>query len=264
MAGIEIGETRVTMRRFFLALILAGATALAHARSVYVEDLTWLEVRDAIAGGATTAIVYAGSTEQKGPHMAVGQHNVVAHYVGGRIAETLGNALVYPVLPFAITGDPAAKTGHMKFPGSVSLAPRVFADAIRDLAMSAISAGFREIYLMGDHGDGQDELRNVAQSLDKAWVKKGVRVRYVSDLYFKTRDQVRQYAKEHQIAWVLHAGVWDTSELMFLDTGHKWIRADKVAESDGAKATPEMGKIFLDYKIDAAVNQIRAFRSARR
>ena len=243
----------------FLAVLLAFFAVLARAQSVYVEDLTWTEVRDAIAAGKTTAIVYAGSTEQKGPHMAIGAHNVTAHHVGGRIAEKLGDALVYPILPYAVTGDPLAKSGHMAFPGSVSLSAATYRETMREIALSAIAAGFKEVYLMGDHGDGQDELKRAAQRLDAQWAPKGVRVRHVPDLYYRTQERVRKYLAEHQIASVAHAGTHDTSELMFLDSGGKWIRRDKLA----VRATPEMGKEFLDYKIDAAVAQIRALRGTK-
>jgi creatinine amidohydrolase/Fe(II)-dependent formamide hydrolase-like protein len=264
------------MIRLLLSIAASLLTALAHAGSVYVEDLTWTEVRDLIAGGKTTAIIYAGSTEQKGPHMAIGEHNFVARHVGGRIAESLGDALVFPIIPFALTGDPVAKTGHMRFPGSVSLSSEVFYGVVRQIGLSAIAAGFKEIYLMGDHGGGQIELRLAAEGLDAEWGDQGVRVRYVPDLYFKSQEQARKYLTDRQIVWGGHAGAWDTSELMFIDTSGKWIRREKLARSgpaqlptsgvdgDPTKATPEMGKIFLDFKVDAAVAQIRVFRKTQR
>jgi len=210
-----------------LALILTGVSAgqinkpttpseerVVQASSIYIEDLTWTEVRDAIASGKTTAIIYVGSTEQKGPHMAIGEHNFVAHFVAGRIAETLGDALVFPTLPFALTGDPATKTGHMRFPGSVSLTSEVFLGVVRQTAISAIAAGFKEVYLMGDHGGGQSELKLAAESLDGD--SKGVLVRYVPDLYIKSQEQARKYLGDHQIVVGSHAGAVDTSELMSL------------------------------------------------
>ena len=122
-----------------LALILVGISAHAQS-SLLVEDLTWTEVRDQIAAGKTTAIYYAGSTEQNGPHMAIGKHNFIARWVAGSIAIRLGDALVYPVLPFAITGDLTKKTGHMRFPGSVSFDPQTFQRAVHDIAVSASAA----------------------------------------------------------------------------------------------------------------------------
>jgi creatinine amidohydrolase/Fe(II)-dependent formamide hydrolase-like protein len=126
------------MRALLPLLLLVLLTELAHAqsRSVFIEDLTWPEVRDAMANGKTTAIYYAGSTEQNGPHMALGKHNFIAHHVAGRIAEELGNALVYPVLPFAPTGDCTKKSGHMKFPGTVTLSEATFGAVAREVAAS--------------------------------------------------------------------------------------------------------------------------------
>ena len=255
------------------ALLPTSGVAQASHRPVLIEELTWTEVRDAIAAGRSTAIIYAGSTEQNGPHMVIGKHNFIAHYVAQRIAAELGDALVYPTLPFAPTGDPVAKTGHMRFPGSVSLEPAVFESAVRGIAVSAIAAGFRQVYLMGDHGEGQEQLRDVARALDAEWRAKGVRVRYVSDVYYKEKEQARAYLAERHIAPDLHAGTDDTSDLEYIDS--LWIRRDKLAQSDSreqattgvdgdpTKATREMGQIFIGYKVAAAVAQIRAFRSER-
>ena len=85
---------------------------------MYIEDLTWPEVKAAIAAGKTTAIIYAGTTEQNGAHMALGKHNFIAHYAAGEIAQKLGNALVYPTMPFAPTGSRELCTGHMRFAGT--------------------------------------------------------------------------------------------------------------------------------------------------
>ena len=91
-----------------LCCFLSFGAAAAQTPSVFIEDLTWTEVRDAISAGKTSAIFYAGSTEQNGPHMVLGKHNFVARHVAGSIAKSLGNALVYPIMPFAPTGDAAS------------------------------------------------------------------------------------------------------------------------------------------------------------
>jgi creatinine amidohydrolase/Fe(II)-dependent formamide hydrolase-like protein len=257
-------------------LLPQSSAAQGEHRPVLIEDMTWTEVRDAIAGGRTTAIIYVGSTEQNGPHMALGKHNFIAHYVAQRIAEELGDALVYPTLPFAPAGDPVAKTGHMRFPGTVSLTPAVFESVVRAIGLSAITAGFRQVYIMGDHGGGQEQLRAAAESLDAAWRPRGVRVRYVADLYYKEKEQTRAYLAERHIAPDLHAGTDDTSELMYIDSLGHWIRTDKLARSDSTqqaitgvdgdptKATREMGRVLIGYKVADAVAQIRAFRSGQR
>jgi creatinine amidohydrolase/Fe(II)-dependent formamide hydrolase-like protein len=238
-----------------LSLVLAFLPGLALAQSVFIADMTWPEVKQAIASGKTTAIYFAGSTEQNGPHMALGKHNVIAGYLAGRIAEELGNALAYPVLPFAPTG------GHMKFPGTVNLSDKTFGAVAQEVAQSAIAAGFKHVVLMGEHGGGQDALRQVAKALDG----KGARVHYVADAYSKAQDEIRAYLVKRKLPVGEHAGIEDTSELMFLDREQKWIRRDKLARGDAKSgvdgdprlASAELGKTFLDLKIAAAVAQIR-------
>ena len=260
------------MIRSKLLAISVLVSSMAHAQSVYVEDLTWTEVRDAIVAGKTTAIIYSGSTEQNGPHMALGKHNFVARFVAGRVADELGDALVYPTMPFAPTGDFILKSGHLRFPGSVSVGSDAYVGVITGVALSAILGGFKQVYLMGDHGGGQNELKLVAGNLDKEWAEKGVRIRYVPDSYFKEKEQSLQYLKERHIAADEHAGADDTSEIMFIDAAHKWIRTEKLAASDRAhepqtgvigdptKANAAMGRVFIDFKVSDAVAQIRAYR----
>jgi creatinine amidohydrolase/Fe(II)-dependent formamide hydrolase-like protein len=99
----------------------------------------------------------------------------------------------------------------------------------------------------------------------------------VPDVYFKAKQQARSYEASHGITTHdVHAGTDDTSELMALDAQHRWIRGDKLAPSSGAqtpvtgvdgdptKATPALGNIFLQYKIDDAVAQIRQLRASQR
>ena len=239
------------------------------AQSLYIEDLTWPEVKAAIASGKTTAIIYAGSTEQNGPHLALGKHNFVAHYAAGEIAKKLGNALVYPTMPFAPTGSRELRTDHMRFAGSVSIDTETFQAVTRQVAQSALAAGFKNVFLMGDHGDEQNALRAAAKDLEDQYDKldKTAHVYYVPDLYYKEKEQMKAYLAEHGIPYDAHAATDDTSEVMFLDE-KKWIRRDKLApstakeepmtgvEGDPTKATAELGKMFIGWKIDDAVNQI--------
>ena len=162
-------------------LSCVASAASAQTRSVFIEELTWPEIREAQAAGKTSAIIVAGGIEQNGHHMALAKHNVIARYVGGQIAERLGNALVYPVVPFSMAGDPIEKTNHMRLPGTISLPSEVFLGVIRGVALSAISAGFKNVYVLGDHGGGQSELRLAAETLDADWRGKGVHVYYLAN-----------------------------------------------------------------------------------
>jgi creatinine amidohydrolase len=260
------------MKPFFtlvILLALGAAPAFAQPKSLLIEDLTWTEVRDAIASGKTTAVYYAGSIEQNGPGFALGKHLFIAHFVAQRIAEELGNALVYPTMPFAPTGDttPGHLTGHMRFPGSVNVSDEAFGMIARGVAESARAAGFRNVVMMSDHGGaGQTALEKVAKELDAAWGSSGVHVYYIRDTYFKEKEQMRAYAAEHKMMVDSHAGFDDTSEMLFVDKTK--IRRDKLVKDDGrgttgvngdqTAGTEELGKMFVGDKIKDAVDQIRS------
>jgi creatinine amidohydrolase len=249
-----------------LGVLLVASIAAAQTRSVYIEEMTWPEIRDAQAAGKTSAVIVAGGIEQNGHHMALAKHNVIARYVGGQIAERLGNALVYPVVPFLMAGDPIEKTGHMRLPGTISLPSEVFLGVIRGVALSAISAGFKNVYVLGDHGGGQSELRLAAETLDADWRAKGVHVYYLTNT--GAAQKVNAYLSEKKVAPGGHAGVAESAQVMFLDQA-RLIRKDKFAvaaagpesatgtNGDPALATAEMGRAFLDMKAMDAVEQIR-------
>src|SRR5688500_7125295 len=50
----------------------ATMTAAKAPDTVFIEELTWAEVRDLTASGTTNVIVGTAGTEQKGPHMVDG------------------------------------------------------------------------------------------------------------------------------------------------------------------------------------------------
>lgn len=270
-------------------LLLALSAALeAKSNSLLIEDMTWTEVRDAIAAGKTTAIYYAASTEQNGPGVALGKHVFIAHYLSQKIAARLGNALVYPTMPFSPTGnwgltapgviDPAKKTGHMQYPGSVNLSEETFGAVAHDVALSAISAGFRNIVLMCDHGgEAQSQLEGVAKHLNAEWAPKGIRVYYIPDVYFKEKDVMKEYMRKHGLPIDSHAGTDDTSELEYVDkmvngNSPKWIRPAKLingragdgtgVDGDETKATLALGKRFTDAKVSLAVSEINELIAA--
>jgi creatinine amidohydrolase len=83
------------MRPHLLAIALLCSAGPAFAQmpdTVFLEKLTWDEVRDSIAAGKTTIIIPTGGTEQNGPHMALGKHNVRIAANAELIARRLRNA----------------------------------------------------------------------------------------------------------------------------------------------------------------------------
>ena len=94
--------------------------------SIVLEDLTWTELRDEIGTGKTTIIIPIGGTEQNGPAVALGKHNRRVKLLSERIAVALGNALVAPVIAYVPEGAISPPSGHMRFPGTISVPEAAF------------------------------------------------------------------------------------------------------------------------------------------
>ena len=250
----------------FSALLITafGGVGIAQSELVRIKDMTWEEVAEAIQAGKTTAVYYAGSIEQNGLHMAFGKHGLVAEWVGERIVRELGNAILYPVMPFAPLGDPLVKENFMAYPGSISLTDETYGAVARDVALSAMTSGFKHIVLMGDHGGGQATLKNVAEELDRKYHADGVRFHYGDDVYRLAGAKFREYLASKHLEGAGHAGIQDTSEIMYLRP--EWIRFDRIDEAgsdngvagDPRDSAPALGKVFLDMKVELAVKQIRS------
>jgi creatinine amidohydrolase len=261
-------------RRRFLQIGLAAAFGLAFARrplaaapsSLFLEDLTWMETRDLIAAGKIVVLVPTGGTEQNGPHMALGKHNIVVRRTAGEIAGRLGNALVAPVLPYVPEGEYEPPDGHMAYPGTMGLSNPAFEFVLRDIATSLALAGFRLICFVGDHGESQAVQSKVASTLSRVWRHRGVRVASLDRYYFASgQDDWLKQQGFSETAIGHHASIPDTAELMALAPGG--LRSDKLApagwpkdsgaDGDPSKATQAIGEKMLQLKIAAGEAQIR-------
>ena len=237
-------------------VLLAPAMGFSQSTSVMIEDLTTKEVADYIAGGKTTAIYYVGGAHENGEAVAIGKHNFLATLLARRVAEELGNALVYPINPYAPAGDPVKRTGEMRFPGTTSLSEETFAALSKAIAYSAIAAGFKHVALMGDHYGGQDSLRKVASELDAEWKSKGVRVFYVP-VYDEGEAAFKEHLTRLNVPPERQTPVDDASEMMAIETDNRWVRQDLIPPDDARVASAELGKTFIDNKVRLAVANIR-------
>jgi creatinine amidohydrolase len=148
---------------------LQAPRPIAALDSVFLEELTWMEVRDAMQAGKTTVIVGTGGIEPNGPYVALGKHNYVLQTTTEVIARQLGNALVAPVVKFVPEGSLTPPTGHMQYPGTISLREETFEALLTDVCSSLKQHGFTDIVLIGDHGANQRGMRAVAERLNKRW-----------------------------------------------------------------------------------------------
>jgi creatinine amidohydrolase len=255
---------------FVLCLLLAGmaGASAAPAPSLYLEELTWPELRADIQAGKTTILVPIGGTEQNGPQMALGKHNVRVHLLAAKIAHALGNALVAPVIAYVPEGDVEHPEGHLKFPGTITIPVGAFEQTLEYAAKSFKLAGFRNIVFLGDHGGYQKADEAVAQRLDREWAATQVRAYALTEYYRASEIEFGQMLKskgysEAEIG--THAALLDTSLMMATDPS--LVRADLLGETkpgDGVHGDPRRSSAALgQFGVDLIVTRtVAAIRSA--
>ena len=158
------------------AFDLTTPSPIAAHDTVWIEELTWMEVRDNMKAGKTTALVIAGSTEQNGPYVATGKHVYVLRATAEAIARKLGTALIAPAIPF----EPG---GFSTTPGTLQLRQETYEALVEDEAQSLKTNGFKHIILLGDSGGNQRGLDAVAKKLTAAWAGSDVTIHYIKEYY---------------------------------------------------------------------------------
>lgn len=147
--------------------------------SVWMEQLTWMEIRDAIKDGKTTALILTGGVESNGPHLATGKHNYALAVMGEAIARKLGNTLVAPI----VTLEPGRPDSDRVAPGSVFLSPETYEAVLTDMALSLKSMGFKDVVLMGDSGGNQTGMKNTAAKLNARFGGTPARFHFIPEYY---------------------------------------------------------------------------------
>ncbi len=265
------------------AALIVCALACAHvglqakdASSVYLEDLTWLELRDRIGSGTTTAIVPIGGTEQNGPHMVLGKHNVRVRALAGSIAQALGNAVVAPVIAYVPEGSIRPPAAHMRFTGTLSLPEPVFEAMLEATARSLKQHGVRDVVLVGDHGGYQKNMERVAHKLNREWAgDSSTRVHAVLAYYAASQTPYTDDLKGRGYSMAeigTHAGLADTAFALAIDPSMVRITQLQRNQSFGAahgtygdprRATAELGQFAVQNTVKSSVAAIRAAIAAR-
>ena len=138
---------------------------LPPADTVWIEEMTWMDVRDALKAGKTTAIISTGGMEPNGPWLVTGKHNYVLRTNCDVIARKLGNALCAPIVELVPEGRIDPPSGHMRSPGTISLREETYQAMLTDIAHSLKMHGFKNIIFIGDSGGNQDGQKAVADKL---------------------------------------------------------------------------------------------------
>jgi creatinine amidohydrolase len=267
-------------------LAISAATGYSQPKpsksSVDLEMMTWPELKQAMQAGKTTALIYNGGTETRGPQNVNGGHTLMAHATVIAIAEKLGNAIAAPVMPFS------PNNANANLPGTIGLTAPLFGQLNEQIAEQMIKNGFKSVVLMGDHGGGQKELGEVAKKLEEKYASQGIRVVYCDEVYEKANGDFDKYLAANGMPLSSHAGIPDTSEMLYLGGDLGWVRKDLVATAlgdpvrkpgeardpnakrvnngisgDARPSTVALGKRLFDMKVDYAVAQIHKLLGAK-
>jgi creatinine amidohydrolase/Fe(II)-dependent formamide hydrolase-like protein len=222
-----------------VSLWLMHTSAIAQD-SVFLEELTWTEVRDLIDSGTTRVLIPTAGTEQNGPHMVLGKHRYI------------------------IDIDPPSS--HMKFPGTISLPNEYFVKVLEYTARSLAAHGFTDILFISDSGSNMRGIAEVTAAMNNEWRGSPSRIHDVTDYYAKNGIAEWLEAEgETPDSIGTHAGIKDTSQLLYVNPKH--IRTDKLAydggfENSGVRGDPtrasrSFGRKGIELKVEAAVRQAR-------
>ena len=234
--------------------------------SIWIEELTWIEIRDRMADGTNTVIIPTGGIEQNGPYVAMGKHNYVLQGACEGIARELGNALCAPIVKLVPEGGIEEPTGHMRYPGTISLREETFQAVLDDVASSLHAHGFEHIVFIGDSGGNQDGMAVVADRLNERWEKSTAH--YIPEFYDNAGVQ-RVMEEEFEIfeeSEGFHDTYWLTAMQMTVDLSsvryEERVAAGR-ASINGVSLTPlektiEVGTRLMQYRIDNTSRLIRA------
>jgi creatinine amidohydrolase/Fe(II)-dependent formamide hydrolase-like protein len=262
----------------------AKQSAAAKKPLVEFEMMTWPEVKQAIADGKTTALFYTGGTEQRGPQNVNGGHTLMGREIVRTIATRLGNAIAMPVLPYTPNNASAA------LPGTIGLTPDLLGAILERISEQAIATGFTNVVIMGDHGGGQPATyAEVAKKLEAKYAPQGKHVFFCDEVYEKAQNDFDSWLVAHGYPRSSHAGIPDTSTMLYLGGDKGWVRKELIATAEGdpvpppgqrgrgqadpnapprknngitgdaRRSTAALGKQAFDIKIDYAVKQIQGF-----
>lgn len=238
---------------------------IAAHETAFIEEMTWLEVRDAMRAGKKTVLVATGGVEMNGPYLALGKHNYILRATTEAIARKLGNALIAPIVPFVPEGDISPPSGHMRYPGTVSVRQETFKALLTDIAESMRTHGFEHVIFIADSGGNVAGMKEAAANLSTKWGARPT-IHYIAEYYdYPGLSKWVESQGIHEVDEGIHDDYGITSIVMTVDPALARMKERLAAGKFSINGVPlapaektiDMGRKAADWRAAITVDAIR-------